>query len=34
MGKNQRLAVLSNIIEESGGDPFAEGPGGYYGLLQ
>lgn len=34
MGKNQRLAVLSNIIEESGGDPFAEGPGGFYGLLQ
>lgn len=34
MGKNKRLAVLSNIIEESGGDPFAQGPGGFYGLLQ
>ncbi|MBP3201278.1 MAG: hypothetical protein J6M39_06485 [Lachnospiraceae bacterium] len=31
---NQRAAILANIIEESGGDPFAEGPGGYYGLLQ
>lgn len=31
---NQRASILANIIEESGGDPFAEGPGGYYGLLQ
>lgn len=30
----QRAAVLANIIEESGGNPFAEGPGGFYGLLQ
>lgn len=34
MSKNKRTAVLANIIEESGGDPFAKGPGGYYGLLQ
>ena len=31
---NQRASILANIIEESGGNPFAEGPGGYYGLLQ
>lgn len=30
----QRAAILANIIEESGGDPFAKGPGGFYGLLQ
>lgn len=30
----QRAAILANIIEESGGDPFASGPGGFYGLLQ
>ena len=34
MNDYQRAAVLANIIEESGGDPFAEGPGGFYGLLQ
>ena len=34
MNDMQRAAVLANIIEESGGNPFAEGPGGYYGLLQ
>ena len=30
----QRASILANIIEESGGDPFAVGPGGFYGLLQ
>ena len=30
----QRSAIISNIIEESGGDPLANGPGGYQGLLQ
>lgn len=30
----QRSAILANIIEESGGDPLAVGPGGFYGLLQ
>lgn len=30
----QRSVILANIIEESGGDPFASGPGGFYGLLQ
>lgn len=34
MNDYQRAAVLANIIEESGGNPFAEGPGGFYGLLQ
>ena len=34
MNDRQRAAVLANIIEESGGNPFAEGPGGFYGLLQ
>lgn len=34
MSKEKRTAILSNIIEESGGEPFAEGPGGFYGLLQ
>lgn len=30
----QRSAIISSIIEESGGDPLANGPGGYQGLLQ
>lgn len=30
----QRAAILANIIEESGGDPFIVGPGNFYGLLQ
>lgn len=30
----QRSAILANIIEESGGNPLAVGPGGFYGLLQ
>lgn len=34
MSKTKRAAVLANIIEESGGNPFAKGPGGFYGLLQ
>ena len=34
MNPLQRASVLANIIEESGGDPFAEGPGGFHGLLQ
>jgi hypothetical protein len=34
MNKTKRAAVLANIIEESGGNPFAKGPGGFYGLLQ
>lgn len=34
MNPMQRATVLANIIEESGGDPFAEGPGGFHGLLQ
>lgn len=34
MNPMQRASVLANIIEESGGDPFAEGPGGFYGLVQ
>jgi len=34
MNPMQRASVLANIIEESGGDPFAEGPGGFHGLLQ
>ena len=34
MSANKRASILANIIEESGGNPFAEGPGGFYGLLQ
>lgn len=30
----QRASILANIIEESGGDPYAVGPRGFYGLLQ
>ena len=30
----QRSVIISSIIEESGGDPLANGPGGYQGLLQ
>ena len=34
MNDLKRASVLANIIEESGGDPFAVGPGDFYGLLQ
>lgn len=35
VGKNQRAAILANIIEESGGDPFAvDGTGKFKGILQ
>ena len=35
IGKNQRAAILANIIEESGGDPFAvDGTGNFKGILQ
>lgn len=35
MGAMQRAAVLANIIEESGGNPFAkDATGNFYGLLQ
>lgn len=30
----QRAAILANIIEESGGNALASGPGGFYGILQ
>jgi len=34
VGREQRASILANIIEESGADPFAVGPGGFYGLIQ
>lgn len=35
VGKNQRAAILANIIEESGGDPFAvDATGNFRGILQ
>lgn len=35
LNRNQRSAVIANIIEESGGDPYAKSPDGkFYGLLQ
>lgn len=34
LNKEQRASILANIIEESGGDPYAKNPNGFYGLLQ
>ena len=34
LNKEQRASILANIIEESGGDPYAKNQNGFYGLLQ
>ena len=34
IGEPQRLAILSNVLHESGGDPKAVGPGNFKGIAQ
>lgn len=34
IGEPQRLAILSNVLHESGGDPKAVGPGNFKGIVQ